>query len=88
MENSFYVGIVCHRKIISNNIIREKRVIYSNDNIYYIDLIKEKEYTTNDNLNEYVDKSTLIPTDINDYNIDYTYLLSKYNSKKLVRRRK
>jgi len=87
MENNFYVGIVCHRKIISNIIVRERKVLYTSDNIYYIDLVKEKEYTTDDRLNEYVDISTLVPTDINDYNTDYAYLLSKYNGRRIVRRR-
>ena len=88
MENNFYVGIVCHRRLILNNILRERRVLYTSDNIYYIDLKKEKEYTTNDNLNVFIDKGALIPTDINDYNVDYAYLLSKYNSNKKVRKRK
>ena len=88
MENNFYVGILCHKKILSNNILKERRVLYTSDNIYYIDLIKGKEYTTNDSLNEYIDKGTLIPTDINDHNVDYAYLLSKYNSNKIVRQRK
>ena len=86
MENNFYVGIVCHKKRIINSIVRERRVLYNN-NIYYIDLEKNREYTTDNSLSEYVDSSTLVLTDINDYNIDYAYLLAKYKSKKLVRRR-
>lgn len=87
MENNFFVGIVCHKKVISNNIVRERKVLYTSDNVYYIDLIKEKEYMADNRLNEYVDESTLIPTDINDYNTDYAYLLSKYKGKRLIRRR-
>ena len=87
MENNFYVGIVCHKRPFTNNMLREKTVLYTKENITYIDLVKEREYQTDKSLKDYVEESSLIPTDINDYRIDYSYLLSKYNGKVRVRRR-
>ena len=79
MENNFYVGIVFHERGIMHEEINEKVVLYTEDNIYYIDLLKKKTYSTDTNEKEYVKSDTLVKADVNDFNIDYMYLLNKYN---------
>lgn len=78
MEDNFYVGDVFHSK--RRNYKTEKTVLYSKDKIIYIDLLNEKEYTTNTKNKDYVLEDSLIPTDINDFKEDYNYLLYRYNN--------
>lgn len=80
MVDNFYVGVVCHYKKTS-----EKLVLYSDDNYNYYDLLNNKIYTTNSKNKEYVISSSIIPTDIVDYKIDYLYLL---NNHKISKKRK
>ena len=80
MENNFYVGIVHHEKGLISDGYNEKVVLYSDNNIYYIDLLKQKTYSTNREEKEYVLEDTLISTDVNDFNINYMYLLNKYRN--------
>ena len=46
MENNFFVGVVVHRRRKSNSLTREKLVLYSRNDIDYIDLLNNT-YTTN-----------------------------------------
>lgn len=80
MENNFYVGIICHKRNFLKREYKEKLVLYSIDNEVYIDLINGIFYTCNNTLKDYVEKSSLILTDISLYKIDYMYLASKYNN--------
>lgn len=88
MENKFYVGEVYHSKRYNKNFKVEKTVLYSNDNIIYIDLLNEKEYTTNNDDKDYVIKDSLIATDINNFKKDYNYLLYRYTSGNIKRKKK
>lgn len=78
MENNFYVGTIIHRK--KNSVSSEKLVLYTTDNINYTDLITDNVYTTNSNNKYYLLENSLIPIDIDDFKIDYNYLLDKHNN--------
>lgn len=78
MEDNFYVGDIFHSKKRNSKI--EKAVLYSKDRVVYIDLLNEKEYTTDTNENDYVIEDSLIPTDTNDFKEDYNYLLYRYSN--------
>ena len=78
MEDNFYVGDIFHSKKRNGKI--EKAVLYSKDKVVYIDLLNEKEYTTDTNENDYVIEDSLIPTDTNDFNEDYNYFLYRYSN--------
>ena len=39
MENNFFVGVVVHRRRKNNSLTREKLVLYSRNDIDYIDLL-------------------------------------------------
>lgn len=54
-------------------------VLYTQDNIYYIDLINDITYTTNNFDKSYVDSSSLVSINTEDFRIDYMYLLLKHN---------
>ena len=84
MENNFYVGEICYSKRKQN--FTEKVVLYSCDNVNYLDLISGKWYTTDLSKRDYVIKESIIPTDINEYRENYRYLLSKYNNKIKVKK--
>lgn len=79
MENNFYVGNIIHKKKKSSAIYVEKMVLYTQDNIYYIDLINDITYTTNNFDKSYVDSSSLVSINTDDFRIDYMYLLLKHN---------
>ena len=72
MEDNFYVGDIFHSKKRNGKI--EKAVLYSKDKVVYIDLLNEKEYTTDTNENDYVIEDSLIPKE------DYNYLLYRYSN--------
>ena len=76
MENNFYVGDVFHRRRIKSSYV-EKIVLYTDDALYYLDLISGNVYTTESSKKDYVIKDSLLPTDISDYNTDYMYLLNR-----------
>ena len=78
MEDNFYVGDIFHSKKRNGKI--EKAVLYSKDKVVYIDLLNEKEYTTDTNENDYVIEDSLIPTDTNYFKEDYNYLLYRYSN--------
>lgn len=79
MENNFYVGNIIHKKKKSSAIYVEKIVLYTQDNIYYTDLINDITYTTNNIDKSYVDSSSLVSINTEDFRIDYMYLLLKHN---------
>lgn len=79
MENNFYVGNIIRKKKKSSDIYVEKMVLYTQDNIYYIDLINDITYTTNNFDKSYVDSSSLVSINTEDFRIDYMYLLLKHN---------
>ena len=79
MENNFYVGNIIHKKKKSNTTHIEKIVLYTQDNIYYTDLINDITYTTNNFDKSYVDSSSLVSINTEDFRIDYMYLLLKHN---------
>lgn len=88
MENNFYVGVVHHEKGIISEGYNEKIVLYSEDDIHYVDLIKEQIYSTNKEEKDYVLEETLIPANVSDFNNDYIYLLSKYKGHSKERKKK
>ncbi len=45
MENNFFVGVVVHRRRKSNSLTREKLVLYSRNDIDYIDLLNNNRYS-------------------------------------------
>ena len=79
MENNFYVGNIIHKKKKSNTTHIEKIVLYTQDNIYYTDLINDITYTTNNFDKSYVDSNSLVSINTEDFRIDYMYLLLKHN---------
>ena len=85
MENNFFVGVVVLRRRKSNSLTREKLVLYSRNDIDYIDLLNNNRYVSEESANtreDYVIKSSLIKVDVSDYRTDYYYLLSRYNEYK------
>ena len=88
MENNFFVGVVIHKKRFTKYEYTEKTVLYSDDKYNYIDLLNDKVYTVNEEELEYVIKESLILTNPLDYKVDYLYLLSRYKSNTISKRRK
>ena len=88
MENNFYIGIVHHKKRVFKSQYEEKIVLYSINDINYIDLINNIVYTTDSDSKDYVVRDSLIPTDVSEHRIDYMYLLSRYNSEGTIGRKK
>ena len=87
MENKFFIGIVLHKKKFLKSQYTEKVVLFSNDDINYIDLLNGFVYTTDTSNRNYVVKESLIATDIYEHRIDYMYLLSQYHSKTLIKKK-
>lgn len=88
MENNFYVGIVHHCKKLFKDEYNEKLVLYDIGNNLYLDLINGICYGTDINDKDYVLGDSLIVTDIDDYKINYKYLLSKYREDTLIKMKK
>ena len=88
MENNFYVGDIFHSKKYTKSSRVEKTILYSEDSLIYIDLLNQKEYTTDNNNRDYVIKESLINTDVREYKTDYNYLLMKYKSTSKRKERK
>lgn len=94
MENNFYVGIVRHGKKffsdgkILRNGFDEKLVLYKVNDTLYLDLINGVCYGTDINNREYVLNESLVLTNIDDYKVDYRYLLSRYDESALTRKKK
>ena len=88
MENNFYVGVVHYGKRPFKQEYSERLVLYSDDNVKYLDLMGNIWYTTDCSNRDYVDSSSLIPTDVSQYREDYIYLLSKCRENKLMRKKK
>lgn len=82
MEDKYYACKVFHKRKNLKMAFEEKLVLYSNDNIHYIDLVNNKCYTTDINEKEYVIEDSIMPIDISEYNIDYRYLLVKRKENK------
>lgn len=81
MENNFYVGTINHSKRLAKPAWKEKAILYTEDGLNYIDLITSTTYSLESNNNhDYVEKNSLVETDVLDYKTDYYYLLSKYKS--------
>ena len=87
MENNFYVGVVYHGRRLVKPEYREKLVLYSDDNINYVDLVNNVYYTSDKDSRDYVEKETLISTNIREYRDDYLYLLNKYKNNSVVKKR-
>lgn len=86
MVNNFFIGEVYHAKKRTKPAYREKTVLYSTDNITYIDLLNDMEYTTDNSDKNYVIEESIFPADINGYRTDYYYLLLRHNT--LVKEKK
>lgn len=94
MENKFYVGIVHHgkkfftdRKFFRDE-YNEKIVLYKVNEFLYLDLLSGICYSTNINNREYILDESLVETNIDDYKVDYRYLLSRYEESTLTRKKK
>ena len=85
MENNFYVGVICHGKRTFKSEYREKKVLYSEDNYNYLDLMCGIWYNTDMDNRDYVDATTIVDTDISEYRDDYMYMLYKYRENILIR---
>ena len=88
MENNFYVGVIHHKKKLFKPAFSEKVVLYSDDNIVYLDLINSVWYTTSEDNKDFVDKNSLIITDISLYKEDYLYLLNRYKENSVTKIKK
>lgn len=91
MENNFFVGNVVHKNKKGNNLYSEKIVLYTCDNVYFIDLLTDNTYTTNSENRDYVVYDSLVPTNSEEFRIDYDYLLIKhndYNNNNKIKRKK
>ena len=84
MENKFYVGEIFHSKKIKPA-YTEKNVLFTNDDTLYLDLINNRWYSSDNREKDYVIKESLIPTNINDYEIDYMYLLKRIKQWKTLK---
>lgn len=88
MENNFYVGIINHKKKLFKQSFSEKVVLYSEDNINYLDLISGIWYTVLEDNKDYVDINSIVLTDISLYKEDYIYLLNKHKENKITKKKK
>ncbi len=86
MENKFYVGDIYHKRRLIKPSYYEKTVLYTEDEKIFLDLLKEKCYTANENEKDFIIISSLVPTNINDYRTDYLYLLEKNKEKKRIKK--
>lgn len=86
-KGNFYIGIVHHKKRVLKSQYDEKIVLYTNDDINYVDLINNVVYSTDSYEKDYVVKASLIPTDISEHRIDYIYLLKQYDFKTKTRKK-
>lgn len=86
-KGNFYIGIVHHKKRVLKSQYDEKIVLYTNNDIDYIDLINNVVYSTDCSEKDYVVKESLILTDISEHRIDYIYLLNQYDSKAKTRKK-
>lgn len=87
MEGNFYVGVIYYGKRIRKPKHSESVVLYSEDNIYFLDLMRNIYYTTDNQNKDYVDRSSLIQTNIEEYRENYEYLLARSkenNSRKKI----
>lgn len=84
MENNFYVGCIFHRKKLRASYV-EQTVLYTEDDYEYLDLLKSKYYNINTKEKDYVIRDSLIPTDVDNYQINYKYLLEKHKSRKKIK---
>lgn len=87
MVNNFFVGNVVHGKRMFKPGYSEKLVLYSDDNINYLDLINGIYYTTNESNTDYVERDSIISTDISEYKEDYLYLLNKIKNDGIVKKK-
>lgn len=87
MENNFYVGVINYGKRYSKQKHIQNAVLYSEDGINYLELETGIWYTTDSSNRDYVDKGSILPTDINLYKVNYMYLLSRCKEKKNARRK-
>ena len=76
MENNYYVGTVYHQRSLGRS-KREETVLYSDDYVLFYDLINESCYTTDYNKRDFVIKDSIIPTNVDEYRVDYPYLVSR-----------
>ena len=88
MSNNFYVGIIYHSKKIFKPEYKEKTVLYTENNINYIDLKNKLIYTTDTSQKDYVIKESLISTNPLEYKEDYIYLLTQYQENRINKKRK
>lgn len=94
MENNFYVGLVHHSKRLFDgkkffrDEYNEKLVLYNIHDSVYLDLINGICYNTDSSAKDYVLEDSLIITNIDDYKINYRYLLSKYKEGSFSRKKK
>lgn len=78
MEDKFYVGIIYHSKRGINYEYREKAVLYLLDDGKYLHLESGNIYETSREGKDYVEEDSLVPADIEDFRIDYKFLLDKF----------
>ncbi len=87
MENNFYVGVVHYNRRYSRHDHTETLVLYSDDNINYLELESGIWYTTDRGNKNYVEKESIIPTDISQYKVDYEYLFFRIKEMKSTRKK-
>ena len=85
MENNFFVGNVVHKNKKGNNLYSEKIVLYTCDNVYFIDLLTDNTYTTNSENRDYVVYDSLVPTNSEEFRIDYDICLLNIMKLKIKR---
>lgn len=82
MEDNFYLGTIVHK----NKIFKystEKKVLYSEDQTYFTDLLSSRTYPI-DRISgvreDCVYQDSLVPTDPSEYRDDFLYLLERYKN--------
>ena len=76
MGNNFYVGEIFHSKKYTKPSRIEKAILYSEDSFIYIDLLNQKEYTTDNSNRDYVIKESLINFTCIYNNQEYNFSIS------------
>lgn len=76
MENNIYFGTIFHKRKFKNNYL-EKAILYTDDEINYLDLDHIRWYDTNTSNRDYLIKDSLVPTKLEDYRKDYGYIIGK-----------
>ena len=87
MENNIYFGTIFHRRKFKNN-YKEKVILYTENNINYLDLDHIRWYDTDISKKDYVIKNSLYQTKLENNQNEYRYIINKIISEDIKNKEK